>query len=495
VPQGKGMALEATAGWRSRKAWWVGGGVLLAVIALIAALSRKKPTAYFEAPVTRGDITAIVQATGTVNAVTTVQVGSQVSGRIEKLYVDFNSQVHKGELIAEIEKTVYQGQVLQAQADVANAQANVTALQANVGVAQQDVVSNQANVERAQSTLDQARLDRDRTLPLFSQGIVSAQQRDQVTTNYEGQLAALHVAQATQQQSVAKLKAARAQLLQAEAQVQQKRAALQVSQINLDHCEIYAPVDGVVINRAVDVGQTVAASFNTPTLFTIAQDLSKMQVYTKTDESDVGRLRVGDTASFTVDAFPNETFHGQVSQIRMNATTLQNVVEYDTIITFDNPGNRIFPGMTAYVNIPVDAAHDVLQVPNAALRFKPDLTPEALRALLRKDGLAATPEASSGGRTAGGGGGPHGAGRQGAAAGNPPPAVTLHSSTALLWKLDPTTHELVPVRVRTGITDFTHTAILAVLKGELQAGDKVVTGVVLARGGAGAPAIGGGPRR
>ncbi|MHB8735244.1 MAG: HlyD family secretion protein [Terriglobales bacterium] len=493
------MALEAESRWRSRKIWLTVGGVLLVTIALIAALTRKKATAYFEAPVTRGDITAIVQATGTVNAVTTVQVGSQVSGRIEKIYVDFNSQVHKGQLIAEIEKTVYQGQVLQAQADVANAQANVTALQANVGVAQQDVISNQANVERAQSALDQARLDRDRTLPLFSQGIVSAQQRDQVTTTYEGQLAALHVAQATEQQSVAKLKAAHAQLLQAEAQVQQKRAAQQVAQINLNHCEIYAPVDGVVINRAVDVGQTVAASFNTPTLFTIAQDLSKMQVYTKTDESDVGRLRVGDTATFTVDAFPNETFHGVVSQIRMNATTLQNVVEYDTIITFDNPGNRVFPGMTAYVNIPVDTAPDALQVPNAALRFKPDLTPDALRALLTRYGMAGKLAASggAGGKTAGGGGPREGGTRSaaGSAAYESKP-VTLHSTTALLWKLDPTTHGLVPVRVRTGITDFTHTAILAVLKGELQAGDKVVTGVVLARGGAGAvPAIGGGPRR
>ena len=175
----------------------------------------------------------------------------------------------------------------------------------------------------------------------------------------------------------AAVSAAEAQITQAAAQVKQKEAAVEVSQTNLNYTTIHAPIDGTVIARSVDVGQTVAASLQAPTLFTIAQDLTKMQVYANTDESDVGTIRPGQPVTFKVDAFPKDTFSGRVSQVRMNATVVQNVVTYNTVIDFDNPELKLFPGMTAYITIPVASATDVLRVPNGALRFKPDLPADA----------------------------------------------------------------------------------------------------------------------
>ena len=208
---------------------------------------------------------------------------------------------------------------------------------------------------------------------LVKEGVLSQQQLDLSKSNAESADASVNAAQA--------------QVVQANAQVSQRTAAVSVAKTNLDHTTIVAPVDGIVINRSVDVGQTVAASLQAPTLFTIAQDLTKMLVYTKTDESDIGRIRPGQPVNFKVDAFPTEGFRGRVQQVRMNATVVQNVVTYDTVIEFDNPDRKLFPGMTAYVSIPVATARDVLKIPNAALRFKPDMKTEELRALYEKYGI------------------------------------------------------------------------------------------------------------
>ncbi|MGH9507059.1 MAG: efflux RND transporter periplasmic adaptor subunit [Terriglobales bacterium] len=376
-------------------------GLVAVAVVITLGLRRSAPPQYFTSPVTRGSLTSTVQATGAVQAVTTVNVGAQISGLVDKLYVDFNSPVKKGQLIAQIDPTVYQNEVTSAQANLDQAQANVHSLQANVGVAQQTLAGAKASIAQAQATWEDAKLVMDQTVPLYQQGIFSKQQRDQAVTTEAADQAAVQVAQANAAQDQAKVVAAVAQLAQAKAQAQMQAAALKVAETNLGYCNIYSPINGVVVNRAVDVGQTVAASFQTPTLFTIAQDLSKMQVDVQTDESDVGRIHAGDPATFTLDAFPNEIFHGMVSQVRMNATTVQNVVEYDVMVSFDNPGGRVFPGMTAYVNIPVATVHNQLLAPAAALRFKPQLPATEVRALLAQNGIAPAKAATGGGAGAG----------------------------------------------------------------------------------------------
>jgi HlyD family secretion protein len=282
---------------------------------------------------------------------------------------------------------------------------------------------------------------------------------------------------------VAGVSAADAQITQALAQVQQKEAALTVAQTNLDYTTIHAPIDGTVIARNVDVGQTVAASLQAPTLFTIAQDLTKMQVYASTDESDVGMIKTGQVVTFKVDAFPRDTFSGRVSQIRMNATTVQNVVTYNTVIDFDNPDLKLFPGMTAYITIPVATASNALRVPNGALRYKPDLKAEEIRALLQKYGLddkanALIASDSSAGGVVGKQSRAHAPGQEGGG-NDTAQGRTPRLDVALLWKLHPD-NTLEPVRIRTGITDHTVTEAAEILKGELKMGDELVTGSMTA---------------
>src|SRR5262245_10381680 len=327
--------------------WTVICALLLTIGALAAFKfeSRKTPQ-YFSEKVQKGDIQNVVQATGTINAVTTVQVGSQVSGTIQTLFADFNSHVKKNQIVAQIDPSLFQGALLQAKADLADAQANL--------------VAAKANLAKAQAAAAQSKLDYDRSTTLAGEGVIPTQQLD--------------TAKATWQTNDAAVGAAQAQVTQAAAQVQQKSAAVAVAQTNLDHTIIRSPIDGTVIARSVDVGQTVAASLQAPTLFTIAQDLTKMQVYVSTDESDVGAITPGQATNFKVDAFPTQTFRGTVSAVRLNATTVQNVVTYTTVVDFDNPEMKLFPGMTAYVNIPVAVANDVVKVPNGALRYKPDLS-------------------------------------------------------------------------------------------------------------------------
>jgi HlyD family secretion protein len=456
---------------------WLILALAVAAIAVFAAfaLNHKDKTQYFTAKVERGDIRAVVQATGTINAVTTVQVGSQVSGTIYRLFADFNSRVKKGQIIAQIDPSLFQGALLQAKADLENARANLAA--------------SKANLEKAKASAAQTKADYQRTVGLAKEGVFSQQQLDLAKANYEAAEAAVSAGQA--------------QVTQAGAQVSQKSAAVSVAQTNLDHATIHAPIDGVVINRSVDIGQTVAASLQAPTLFTIAQDLTKMQVYAKTDESDVGQIRPGQRVTFKVDAFPKDTFTGQVQQVRMNATTVQNVVTYDTIVEFDNPDTKLFPGMTAYITIPVAAAHNVLKAPNGAVRYKPDKKPEELKQLYAKYGI------ESGGQRSGGAerGQQQGA-REARPEGEQPGGAAARATreprldVAVVWKLKGD-KSLEPVQLKTGITDHTVTEITGILKGSLNEGDELVIGSAAARTqaggsrppGMGGPGVGGAQRR
>lgn len=446
---------------------WFLVAAALAAIAIFAAfrLRNRNAAEYFTAPLERGDIRELVEATGTINAVTTVQVGSQVSGTLARLNADFNSRVKKGQVIAQIDPPIFQGVLLQSRADLENARANLAAAQ--------------ANLERARATAVQTRAEYQRTQQLATEGVMSQQQ--------------LEVTRANSESAEAGVSAAQAQITQAAAQVSQRAAAVKVAETNLSYTTIEAPVDGVVVSRNVDVGQTVAASLQAPTLFTIAQDLTKMQVYAKTDESDVGQIQVGQRATFKVDAFPRDSFEGRVVQVRMNATVVQNVVTYDTVIEFANPELKLFPGMTAYVTIPVASASNVLKVPNGALRYKPDLKPEEVRALLsrygvqesggegrrgRRDAEGLRPQPEGGDQPGGASEGPH----------EPRPDVVT------VWKLRPD-KTLEPVRLRVGITDRTVTELKEVLKGELKEGDQLVTGSARAQAAPRSPMSGGAQRR
>jgi HlyD family secretion protein len=406
---------------------WTIIGVLVATIAGLTAfkLESTKAPQYFTEQVQKGDIQNVVQATGTINAGTTVQVGSQVSGTIQTLSADFNSHVKKDQVVAQIDPSLFHGALLQAKADLADAQANLLAAKANLA--------------KSQATAAQAKQDNDRYSVLAQEGVVPAQQAD--------------VAKATWQSADASVGAAKAQVTQAAAQAQQKAAALTVAQTNLDHTTIRSPIDGTVIARSVDVGQTVAASLQAPTLFTIAQDLTKMQVYVASDESDVGSIHAGQTVNFKVDAFPTQKFNGKVSAVRLNATTVQNVVTYTTVVDFDNPDLKLFPGMTAYVNIPVATASNVAKVPNGALRYTPDLTAQQISDLYQMNGITA----STGG------------GKKNGQTGQ------KQVTTAVVWKLAGG-KSLEPVQIKLGITDHTTTEVAQVIAGSLNLGDQLVTG-------------------
>src|SRR3989442_9135032 len=354
-----------------QRAMLVAPSVALLLLAAFWTVGSRSAVQYYAAKVEKGDISQVVQATGTINAVTTVQVGSQVSGTIAKLFADFNTQVTKDQVISQIDPAIFRAQLLQAEADLENARANVTGLLAQIETQRAELLAQKANVDKAQAQLTDARLNLQRTKDLFDQGIVAAALRDTAQSNYDGALASLHVAQAQYEQSEARLKSTIAQLDQAKAQVEQRKAAAELAHVNLDHTTIRAPIDGTVIARNVDVGQTVAASLQAPTLFVIAQDLTKMQVDTNVDEADVGRVQVGQQATFTVDAFPGRTFSGAITQVRKAAQVLQNVVTYDVVVSAANPDLKLLPGMTANIKVVTDQREGVLQVPNAALRFRP----------------------------------------------------------------------------------------------------------------------------
>jgi HlyD family secretion protein len=338
--------------------------------------------------VERGDIASTVSATGTPNAVVTVQVGSQVSGNILSLSADFNTPVKKGQVVARIDPQIYQARVDQAratlnaqQAAVMNAQAQIEKSNADLANARAAVANAKANAVRSQSAVTDAKSKLGRRIELVKEGIISQEDgetaqatSDQAVANMDAADAQVTAAQDTVNATQAEVRVAQTGLASAQAQVKQADAALAQAQADLDHTYIVAPVDGVVVSRNIDVGQTVAASLQAPTLFSIAQDLTKMQVDTNVSEADVGRVQVGMPATFTVDAYPGQVFHGAVTSIRKAAINVQNVITYDVVIAFSNPDQKLFPGMTANVKILVDAHHNALQAPSAALRFRPEGT-------------------------------------------------------------------------------------------------------------------------
>lgn len=308
-------------------------GIVLVVIAglIVFFLFRNKGNEiqFRTVRVSSGEIKETVTATGTVNAVTTVLVGTQVSGTIKQIYVDFNSPVKKGQVIAQIDPALFDAQVEQSGANL---------------------LSARANKEKAAAALTDAKRTVDRNRELFSRNFISKSEIDTAETNYE---------------------IAKAQLTVTDAQIAQAEAALKLAGTNLTYTSILSPVDGIIVSRNVDVGQTVAASFQTPTLFTIARDLTKMQIDTNVDEADIGKIIVGQNVEFTVDAYPDTTFRGKVWQIRNAPITVQNVVTYDVVIKVDNLGLKLKPGMTANVSVITAVKKDILKIPNAALRFKP----------------------------------------------------------------------------------------------------------------------------
>ncbi len=435
---------------KKRGRWLILAGVVV-VVGLFAAfgLNNNTQAQHFTAKVERGEIDDVVEATGTINAVITVQVGSQVSGSIAKLNADFNSRVHKGDVVALIDPALFKGALLQAAADLENAKANL--------------VAARANLEKAKAGLVQTKADYDRAVRLTKDGVMSQQQLDLAKSNYDS--------------ANASVGAAEANVTQAQAQVSQKDAAVTVAQTNLDYTVIRSPIDGTVVARNVDVGQTVAASLQAPTIFTIAQDLTKMWVYAKTDESDVGHIKIGKPVIFKVDAFPKDTFHGVVSQVRMNATTVQSVVTYDTIIEFANPDLKLFPGMTAYVTIPVDTVKDATKLPNTALRYKPPMSAEEILAIYKQYGIDAGEQRAAVEETAGGS--VAGSAGQLAGAAQNPPRVPKRDS-AVIWKLH-ADNTMEPVKVSLGITDHAFTEVSGVLKGTLREGDDVIIRSVAAK--------------
>ena len=381
----------------------------------IAACKGKGDTAagYKTEAVTTGAVTMSVTATGTISAVTTVQVGSQVSGVISRLYVDFNSRVKKGQLLAELDPTPFQQTVEQRRADLTKAQVDAASFQ----------------------------LTLNRQRRLLAAGLTSQADLDAAKSSYDG----------------------------ARAQVQQSNAAMKQAQTNLQYTRIASPIDGIVADRQYDVGQTVAASFSAPTLFTIAQDLTKMQVQADVDQSDIGRIQVSQVARFTVDAYPEEEFRGKIKEIRLNASVTQNVVSYPVIIEVANPEERLRPKMTANVTIDVAQVRAVLRIPNAALRFRPETPSTTSTAAPTQPGGPAAggfPTGVGGGRRGGAGGGGFG----GAAAGMPR-RMQKKAQTVYVLGAD---SKLKPVEVKTGITDGHYTQVLS---GDLHEGDKVIIGM------------------
>lgn len=363
----------------------VGLAVAAAVWGYSCVQGRESAPQYRLARVERGPLTAAVSATGSLNAVITVQVGSQVSGQIKELHADFNSVVRRGQVIARIDPETFEAKVNQARAEVEAAGAAVLNQEAQVERARADVenaraarAEAEAQTARARVALGDARRDFERKEALHERELIARSERDSAQAAYDSAVAQLQAARAKEQAAAAaigsaqaQLRVAEAQLQSARAQVKQKQAALQQAEVDLEHTVIRAPVDGVVVSRAVDVGQTVAASLQAPTLFTIAQDLTRMQVDTSVDEADIGRVRLDGQAMFTVDAFPRETFAGRVVQIRKAAQVVQNVVTYTVVVAVDNPDGRLLPGMTANVKLTVAQRPDALKVSNAALRFRP----------------------------------------------------------------------------------------------------------------------------
>ena len=485
---------------------------------------------YMTGRVERGNLRNTVTATGTLQAVTTVQVGSQASGTISALYADFNSTVRKGQVIAQLDPSTMQAQVQQARANLAQAQAGL--VQARAGLTQSragvgssragvsdaqakaaaassttqnqraGVTSAEANVAVLKAQLDDAASVLRQEESLLKSGVISQREYETAQTTYKtaqarhnqavaqlnqamlserssasaGQAqAAAQITQARSQveQSQAQVGQAEAQVLNAQAGVEQARAALQLAEVNLGHTTIRSPIDGVVVSRDVDVGQTVAASLSAPTLFTIAQDLTQMQVIADIDQADIGLVEQAKGVGFDVDAFPGDEFKGAIRQIRLNPeAAASNVVTYNVVIDVANPEQKLKPGMTANLTVTIDERNNVVKVPNAALRFAPQLTAEqrAARAAnnsnrgARRQQQDANADGATDGNT-----------QQGARGGGnfaSPTSPVLPGQTRRVWVLT-ADGKAEPRRIKVGLSDGSSTEVV---EGELREGELVVTG-------------------
>ncbi len=429
----------------SGRFWWGVGAVALVAAGaggfFFYSTGKAGDPKYRLVKVERGDVTATVAATGTLSAVTTVKVGSQVSGIISKLHADFNSTVRRGQVLAELDPTTFQAQLDQRRADV----------------------------EKTRVELRNAGLGFERAKKLLGEKLVSQSEYEAAELNFGA----------------------------AKASVSQSEAAMRQAATNLGYTRIASPIDGVVVERQYDIGQTVAASFQAPTLFTIAQDLTKMQVLINVDEADVGRIKLGLAARFTVDAFPDRKFEGRISQIRLAPQTVQNVVTYPVLLDVSNPELELKPGMTANVAIPVETKTAVLRIPNAALRFRPD--PADLPAAAKSAAAApsspssssspAAAATSSGGKWGGGGEDAGRGGRRSNGEGNG--ARRGEGRSASLYVLD-AGGKLRAVTARTSITDGNYTAAES---SELKEGDSVVAGLATTKAPEQSGGIGGQGRR
>ena len=403
----------------------------------------------------KGDLEALVVTSGSLNPVRLVEVGSQVSGKIDKLYVDFNSQVKAGQILAELDQSL-----LKAKIDQNNA----------------NYLSAVASLERSKVTLDNLKKKYERSLILFEKNLISFEEKEAAEAAYLG---------------------AKTDVQSSDARLAQARSLLDSSKVDLAYATIRSPIDGIVINRLINIGQTVAASFQAPKLFEIANDLSKMQVECDVDEADIGKVKEGQKVRFTVDTFPNETFLGTVNQVRYSPTVTSNVVTYTTIVDVDNPGMKLRPGMTATVSIIAGEAKNVLRVPNAAMRFTPNLPAEEIQKIMKEAGerMAARRQQEGEGGQTGGGRPEAGAPGQNALAGATPQATrpgeggqrstisgqdqgAAASQGARLrqpsrvWVQDEN-GKLQVVFIRPGVADNSYTEVL---RGELQEGQKVIIG-------------------
>jgi HlyD family secretion protein len=347
------------------------------------------PPRFRLAKVDTGTIVSAVSATGSVNPVVTVLVGSQLSGQIRELLADFNSPVKSGQVIARLDADQIEARMAQARADLKAAEASLVMqraqserARAEIDNARANVANNRANVVRSEAVLKDAERDYQRKSDLLKRGAGTAADTDRAETAVDtarAQLVAsraqLEAAAAAHEASQAAMRVSESQIVAAQAQITQREAAIQQVQVDLDNAEIRSPIDGVVIQRSIDVGQTVAASFQAPELFRIAQDLRRIEIWASVDEGDVGRVQAGQDVTFTVTAFPGTTFRGEVMQVRLGPQTIQNVVTYTVVIAADNADLRLLPGMTATVRIVSDRRDNVMRVPNAALRYRPPGAP------------------------------------------------------------------------------------------------------------------------
>jgi HlyD family secretion protein len=512
--------------------------LILAVAALSLAVggfllfqkdSRNPLEKYFTIKAERGSIRHVVTSTGTLQAVVTVQVGSQVSGRIQELHADFNSVVKKSQVLAIIDPANFEAQRQRSQAALAIAEAAVKNAEANWINRKAELASSKANLEVVRVARRDAEIQLKRAQGLVKDGLISDRDLENAQVTLDQSIARFHQAEAQVSQSEASINSALSQKDQATANVKQAKADLQIAEVNLQYTNIISPIDGVVIERSVDIGQTVAASFQAPVLFLIANDLTKMQVIAQVDEADIGTLSEKANSQFSVDAFPGQSFQGKISEIRLSSklpgsstsssstgatggssSGASNVVVYNVIIDVDNPQLKLRPGMTANVNFTVAATENILKIPNAALRYRPpDTKPEEIQKLLASFPNTVSADtrqteaskASSGGSSRGNGQEASGNGfvrsrsgkmlarqsggaqavvkpateRYGINAGltiHFPQAEALRPNWSMIWVVD-SNGQPQPRRVKLGITDGRETAVL---DGDLKEGETIITG-------------------